>query len=363
VPSATILSGNLTGTHLNIVTVNQPGFTNMYDSSGTLLPSTQWTGYFPDLLQWIGRQSGMTYTLTAPSGAGSSCASGADNSGNYGCGQQDVTELGTSDMYVGLYYVTAQRLQAGLMSRTYTGDAGIAVAQKGGATDTLDSYQAKQAAGTVGKLCTLTGAAFTDWVSREYPAIDQVAVAYSEYVTSIRSGACDAFVVDRPIALQIAAQNCDLNLGVGPSTTYGYHDCAFGIKKDLNDVTIAISYWIEWLRTCSPNDSNDYRCYGAFNLATLYVRWGIAPDQCPASSSPPPPPTAAAGDVTNVFGTIFGTTVTNRLDAILGLAITTLVLVSIAFLVMMSSILKGQRAVTVGVDKKNMIEPSDARSL
>uniref|UniRef100_A0A7S2IDS5 Solute-binding protein family 3/N-terminal domain-containing protein n=1 Tax=Haptolina brevifila TaxID=156173 RepID=A0A7S2IDS5_9EUKA len=337
----------------------------MYDSSGTLLPSTQWTGYFPDLLQWIGRQSGMTYTLTAPSGAGSSCASGADNTGNYGCGQQDVTELGTSDIYVGLYYVTAQRLQAGLMSRTFTGDAGLAVAQKGGATDTLDSYQAKQAAGTVGRLCTLTGAAFTDWVSREYPAIDQVAVAYSEYVTSIRSGACDAFVVDRPIALQIAAQNCDLNLGVGPSTTYGYHDCAFGIRKELNDVTIAISYWIEWLRTCSPNDSNDFRCYNAFNLATLYVRWGIAPDQCPASSSPPPPPTAAGGDVTNVFGTIFGTTVTNRLDAIFGLAITTLVLVSIAFLVMMSSILKGlgggQRA--VGVDTKNMIEPSDARSL
>ena len=99
---------------------------------------------------------------------------------------------------------------------------GIAVAQKGGATDTLSEYQTKQKSGTVGKLCTLTGAAFTDWVKNEYPEIELLECLYGEYLTNVNDSSCDAFVIDRPIALQLAAQNCDLNLGVGPSTTYGY---------------------------------------------------------------------------------------------------------------------------------------------
>ena len=99
-----------------------------------------------------------------------------------------------------------------------------------------------------------------DWVKREYPAIQLVEVEFSEYLPKLNDGTCDAFVVDRPIALQMAADNCDLNLGVGPSTTYGYHDCAFGLKSELTDETVALSYWIEWLRTCSPNDATDARC-------------------------------------------------------------------------------------------------------
>ena len=167
---------------------------------------------------------------------------------------------------------------------------GIAVAQKGGATDTLSEYQTKQKSGTVGKLCTLTGAAFTDWVKNEYPEIELLECLYGEYLTNVNDGSCDAFVIDRPIALQLAAQNCDLNLGVGPSTTYGYHDCAFGLKSELTDETIALSYWIEWLRTCSPNDATDARCYGKFNLDTLYTKWGITADTCspgtPGSTCP-----------------------------------------------------------------------------
>ena len=122
VPSSTAREGDLTGTHLNIVTVEQPGFTNMYAANGSLLPSAQWTGYFPDLIQWIATQSGMTYTLYAPSGTASNCTGAS--AGNYGCGQKDVTELGLRDMYMGLYYVTPARLQAGLMTRSFTGDAG-----------------------------------------------------------------------------------------------------------------------------------------------------------------------------------------------------------------------------------------------
>jgi len=121
-PSSTAREGNLAGTHLDIVTVDQPGFTNMHDATGALLPPTQWTGYFPDLISWIANQSGMTYTLYAPTTGGSGCESAT--AGNYGCGQKDVTELGLRDMYMGLYYVTPSRLEAGLMTRSFTGDAG-----------------------------------------------------------------------------------------------------------------------------------------------------------------------------------------------------------------------------------------------
>ena len=260
----------------------------MYAPNGQLLPAAQWTGYFPDLIGWIANQSGMTYTLYAPTADASDCSDAT--TGNYGCGQKDVTETGVRDMYMGLYYVTPSRLEAGLMTRSFTGDAGIAVAQKGGATDTLSEYQSKQLSGSVGKLCTLTGAAFTDWVKREYPDIRLVECLFEDYLTNVNAGSCDAFVIDRPIALQMAAQNCDLNLGVGPSTTYGYHDCAFGLKSELTDETIALSYWIEWLRTCSPNDATDARCYGKFNLDTLYTKWGITADTCspdtPGSTCP-----------------------------------------------------------------------------
>ena len=103
-------------------------------------------------------------------------------------------------------------------------------------------------------------ARMADWIIREYPAIELQQVTFADYLPRLRDATCDAFVIDRPIALQTAAQNCDLNLGVGPSATYGYHDCAFGLKSDLADETIAVSYWIEWLRTCSPNDATDTRC-------------------------------------------------------------------------------------------------------
>ena len=122
-PPAWSRKGNLNGTHLTIVTPEQPGFTNMYSSNGQLLPATQWTGYFPDMISWIANQSGMTYTLYAPSSNASGCAGAA--SGNYGCGQKDVTEIGLRDMYMGLYYVTPSRLEAGLMTRSFTGDAGM----------------------------------------------------------------------------------------------------------------------------------------------------------------------------------------------------------------------------------------------
>ena len=121
-PSSTAREGDLSGTHLSIVTPNQPAFTNMYASDGSLLPSTQWTGYFPEMIEWIANQSGMSYTLYAPSANASGCAGAS--SGNYGCGQKDVTEIGVRDMYMGLYYVTPSRLEAGLMTRSFTGDAG-----------------------------------------------------------------------------------------------------------------------------------------------------------------------------------------------------------------------------------------------
>ena len=119
---ATLALHNLSGQHLRIVTINENRFTTMLDDSGALLPAANWTGLIPEMIGWIANQSGFTYTLTSPSGNGSSCTP-ADGSGTqleysrqYNCGQDDVTQLGVADVYAGAFYVTESRLEAGAMS-------------------------------------------------------------------------------------------------------------------------------------------------------------------------------------------------------------------------------------------------------
>ena len=113
VPSiaASLAAGNLSGTHLRITTVQENRFTQALDADGELLPPGNWTGMFPEMISWISVQAGFTYELLTPSGNGTAChpPGGGDRMlylTQYGCAESDVTELGISDVYMGVFYVT-----------------------------------------------------------------------------------------------------------------------------------------------------------------------------------------------------------------------------------------------------------------
>ena len=54
---------------------------------------------------------------------------------------------------------------------------------------------------------------------------------------------------------------------------------ALGVRADLPDVALALSYWIAYLRTCSPSDPNS-RCHNLFNMDTILHHY-TATRSCP----------------------------------------------------------------------------------
>ena len=66
-------------------------------------------GFVVDMLEWVAQRAGFTYTLHAPTGNGSHCKASAgvtsldQYAGQYNCGQDDVTELGLTDVYWGAF--------------------------------------------------------------------------------------------------------------------------------------------------------------------------------------------------------------------------------------------------------------------
>ena len=84
---------NLTGVHLDIVTIHGDGLAKIVADNGTMLPSTDWVGLMPDMIEWISQQAGFTYTLLSPSGLGPHCdVAGAPPehyASQYNCGMDE----------------------------------------------------------------------------------------------------------------------------------------------------------------------------------------------------------------------------------------------------------------------------------
>lgn len=258
-------------------------------TTGELLPAAEWTGMLPEMLVWISAQAGFTYTLSPPSGNGSACHAPVGDTPSwlayatqYQCAEADVTELGISDVYMGVFYVTQPRLEQGLMTTPFDGHAGLALFQVE-QTSTFAEYIALQARGLRGAACTLRGAAFSDWLTDNQPNLSTRLVSYDEYVPSVVSGACDAFVVDYPVGDILAAKTCSVNLVGGTPLEYGLHDYAWGVATGREDLREGLSYWISYLRSCSTLDRTS-ACFSRFNLFSLTTRWTTQSDcqrECP----------------------------------------------------------------------------------
>jgi hypothetical protein len=138
VPAAAAGTGDLSGQTLRITMIHEPGFVDMLGPDGFVKPTAEWGGFLVDLLARIASEAGFTYTLHSPSGSnleGGLCAPTnltgparqAFYATQYNCGQRD-TEIGNSDVYWGMYYITSGRIKRGTLFTTpYLSDKGLSM--------------------------------------------------------------------------------------------------------------------------------------------------------------------------------------------------------------------------------------------
>jgi hypothetical protein len=73
------MNGNLSGLHLRITVIHHSLATNTgYDdpaliAKNELRPSSEWTGFWVDMIDWVAMRGGFTYSLHVPSGNGTDC--------------------------------------------------------------------------------------------------------------------------------------------------------------------------------------------------------------------------------------------------------------------------------------------------
>ena len=124
-----------------------------YEGSDTdLLPPEEWEGMVIDMVAWVAKKAGFTYTLSPPTGHGENCNHSTEDTAKdsqyavqYNCGSDDVTS-GRSDMYWALYYITPGRLATNLMTVPFISDVGVTLTATGKAeksliNDILDNMQ------------------------------------------------------------------------------------------------------------------------------------------------------------------------------------------------------------------------------
>ena len=125
---------SLHGAHLDITVIHAKGAADMgIDDGSQLLPPEQWTGFLIDMLEWIAARADFTYTLTTPSGLGPDCITTDASAGiiqyatQYNCGVNDVVHLNRTQIYFGMYYITAPRIQTNEFTFAFLSDAGLSL--------------------------------------------------------------------------------------------------------------------------------------------------------------------------------------------------------------------------------------------
>jgi len=119
---------NLQGAHFKITALEESGFLDIQENEEDDGSSLSYSGYLIDMIQSIAQpdRANFTYTLLPPSGYGSLCVPqlepGSESSlaydksyrTQYNCGASDTNDLPlmtnySTDMYLGMYYVTPSR--------------------------------------------------------------------------------------------------------------------------------------------------------------------------------------------------------------------------------------------------------------
>ena len=239
----------LNGTHFKItVVVDDRGFVN-YNETHDIFD-----GYFIDVLHTLAKpeKGNFTFDLLTPSGYGSLCNDDDDDDDDddedkdkqqqqeqqllgpysrkyyehYPCGESDVTDLPitnyTTDMYLGLFYVTTQRQLSNQFTLPINPPVTGTLTMVGTAVridnihDFVVKQQKQQQLQDFGggpnhhhqknkkmlPACVVENTAYQIFLERTYPSIEFVEVSgsFKSWNTALEDKLCDVIIVDHPLA-------------------------------------------------------------------------------------------------------------------------------------------------------------------
>ena len=127
------LTTDLGGRHLDITSVHDGDgkYTNMLKADGTFEPdSSLWTGFFPDMIARVSELARFNYTLHSATGLGTRCGNGTGpiaHMSAYNCAQDDVSELGKTEVYWAMFYETPGRSAVSRFTGSFMSDVGLSM--------------------------------------------------------------------------------------------------------------------------------------------------------------------------------------------------------------------------------------------
>jgi len=282
----------------------------------------EFSGYIIDMIESVASKAGFTYDLLLPSGYGDNCPSVLDanytaedgsNStavdpynavyaSSYLCGQNDVIgpgdipEESQTDMYWSMYYVTTARQLAGKFSVPFKPPTqGLTMYGTQTGVGSFGDLITQQKEGTVGPACIGGNTAYAKWLAKALPELQTVEIENTEAGAdaALQAGTCTVIINAEHAALKFVYSHfleggCEIDgnpVGIiGEGLQYGLTQMAIGFNDNVDEDTVRIiSYWMNELMTCAPNDP---ACSGS-----LYASWlgkfGTA-DLCGYVSDPVP---------------------------------------------------------------------------
>jgi ABC-type amino acid transport substrate-binding protein len=234
----------LNGQHFRITAVVEVGFLDIReDVSGAdnnnttnnnnvtlTTPKLEFSGYLVDMLAAVSipERANFTYELLPPSGYGTSCDPRLTSSAatlnvhirpynaryrtQYNCGANDANDdtvpgMATTDMYLGLFYVTPTRQLINQFTIPFLPPVSGTLTMFGTATNiaNLTDLTRQQWAETQREACFPAGTAIGPFLKSAFPGIQIKGIVggENEIFEAFRSGECEVYIVDYPVATQI----------------------------------------------------------------------------------------------------------------------------------------------------------------
>ena len=277
-----------------------------------------YSGYIIDVVKALSQRANFTYELRTPSGKGSDCTPQitgdhqddrlyhADYTNQYNCGSNDVNELPASDgqatdLYAGMFYISPPRQLKNRFTMPFSPPTKGTLVMYGTAMelDRIDDLVVAQREGRQPPACVFGSTANVEFLQQAFPGI-QIAEFFGadgDVYQSMLSGECPIHIVDYPIATQFVLHQFEKDqcLGanqqpigvIGEPMSFGLTHYAFGVRNELPlNVVETLSYWINILMTCNPQDPVG-ACPNGQGLAALYQNQGGTGKECGHVLYPP----------------------------------------------------------------------------
>jgi hypothetical protein len=228
---------HLQGQHFRITVLQEDGFLDILEDPSNPGHVASYSGYLIDMIHAIAQETraNFTFTLLPPSGYGSLCvprlalpssfnetttgttmshdsmAYNATYRTQYNCGASDVndwplvTDVST-DMYLGMYYVTPTRQLLNQFTIPFLPPYSGTLAMFGTATEVpnFETLVQLQQAGLQPAACAPGGSALIDQVTKSFPGLQTKGIFGTEtdILQAFADGTCEIYINDGPIASQ-----------------------------------------------------------------------------------------------------------------------------------------------------------------